>query len=551
MNPGIHAKLKRPYNLSRTGLVNLKRNSNYLKIPLLLLLLSLQTLFFASSLYAAPKSDRKGGWKGDLTKPIPGNNGIIKIVSSSSTSIQIAWSPATDSFSKLSYMIIVSNKDNISSTEEALTNGEVYASGLQSVQTYSIRGLVSGTSYWFNIIVKDRAGNSAAYSSVSAMTDEAPPQEPEPFCGDRNIDSELGEKCDDGNAIAGDGCDQNCQIEPQEPEPFCGDKNIDSELGEECDDGNAIAGDGCDQNCQIEPQEPESFCGDKNIDSELGEECDDGNTIAGDGCDQNCQLEPQEPEPFCGDKNIDSELGEECDDGNTIAGDGCDQNCRTEPQPPTCSGTDCERECTNSYSLGSKKILIVKVNDSRYRERFTWEKNGSEIDPQIASFFKSYDTYLQFASYGQVSIAGYDIYPEILTADGTGKSSMTLVRELLEELHTAHPNICSHADNQYNKDCKASYDICIFSWWSTGGVSGGPWLMIGTEGWNERAPAHELGHTFGMGHSNSIEVSNQKRYIYGNKFDIMGSGQYPWRDYGTFHKENVDWLADSQLINVN
>jgi cysteine-rich repeat protein len=36
-----------------------------------------------------------------------------------------------------------------------------------------------------------------------------------PGCGDGKYDSSLGtEKCDDGNNLNGDGCDQNCNIEP-------------------------------------------------------------------------------------------------------------------------------------------------------------------------------------------------------------------------------------------------------------------------------------------------------------------------------------------------
>jgi len=54
---------------------------------------------------------------------------------------------------------------------------------------------------------------------------------------------------------------------------------------EECDDGNTVAGDGCDATCLSES----SFCGDGTIDP--GEACDDANTVAGDGCSENCTVE--------------------------------------------------------------------------------------------------------------------------------------------------------------------------------------------------------------------------------------------------------------------
>jgi len=53
---------------------------------------------------------------------------------------------------------------------------------------------------------------------------------------------------------------------------------------EQCDDGNAINGDGCQNDCTITP-----LCGDGL--KSLGEGCDDGNTANGDGCSSTCQLE--------------------------------------------------------------------------------------------------------------------------------------------------------------------------------------------------------------------------------------------------------------------
>src|SRR5947208_2123707 len=57
-----------------------------------------------------------------------------------------------------------------------------------------------------------------------------------PACGNGRMDP--GEACDDGNAINGDGCDNNCTP------TGCG--NGVMTAGEGCDDGNAINGDGCD-----------------------------------------------------------------------------------------------------------------------------------------------------------------------------------------------------------------------------------------------------------------------------------------------------------------
>lgn len=82
-----------------------------------------------------------------------------------------------------------------------------------------------------------------------------------PGCGDGKYDSSLGtEECDDGNNVSGDGCDQNCLVEKdwvctkvENAQSVCtyincGNGVLDLDKGEECDDGNKIAGDGCN-NC--------------------------------------------------------------------------------------------------------------------------------------------------------------------------------------------------------------------------------------------------------------------------------------------------------------
>jgi cysteine-rich repeat protein len=84
-------------------------------------------------------------------------------------------------------------------------------------------------------------------------------------CGDGKVEGD--EQCDDGNLLRGDGCSPTCTVESGWSctrmvgalstctriagcPTTCGNGVIDN--GEQCDDGNLIAGDGCNPCCQIE-----------------------------------------------------------------------------------------------------------------------------------------------------------------------------------------------------------------------------------------------------------------------------------------------------------
>jgi fibro-slime domain-containing protein len=129
-------------------------------------------------------------------------------------------------------------------------------------------------------------------------------QAPVAICGDGVINGT--ELCDDGNAVAGDGCSPSCRLEPgfactrQMTMPnsvchptHCGDGV--KEGFEQCDDGNVVPYDGCSPSCTVEAKcngvgGCTGVCGDGLVIPP--EQCDDGNAIDGDGCSSTCQLEP-------------------------------------------------------------------------------------------------------------------------------------------------------------------------------------------------------------------------------------------------------------------
>ncbi len=206
-------------------------------------------------------------------------------------------------------------------------------------------------------------------------------------CGDGFFNPVAGvEECEDGNAIAGDGC-FNCLLES------CGNAEVD--LHEVCDDGNNISGDGCSSICQDEVcgngiLDPDEECDDSNVASndacssscliescgdgvtQTGESCDDGNANNGDSCDNFCRI------PVCGDGIIQG--NEECDDGNVITGDGCNSNCTVITIAENCidgidndldgssdlHDSDCKAVFVTSNAYSGNLLLEVTANPGTY-----------------------------------------------------------------------------------------------------------------------------------------------------------------------------------------
>ncbi|MBI4365325.1 MAG: DUF4215 domain-containing protein [Deltaproteobacteria bacterium] len=173
----------------------------------------------------------------------------------------------------------------------------------------------------------------------------------EAVCGDGVIHAALGEMCDDGNFIAGDGCSK-CVVESvMAAGPVCGNGTVEGTEG--CDDGNTVDEDGCLNSCVL------AVCGDGIVRKGV-EQCDDGNASNQDACTQGCKI------AFCSDGFVhtgseqcdDGDMidtnacfscvaatcgdgvvwagKEQCDDGNTAAGDGCSSTCQIEQAKAVC-----------------------------------------------------------------------------------------------------------------------------------------------------------------------------------------------------------------------
>ena len=106
--------------------------------------------------------------------PIVGGAGAVIETGATSNSIDLTWTKASDLASPqedLSYCVYYSELDitTIAQAEAASLAG----SCTNDIDSFSVSGLLPGTTYYFNIIVKDSLNNKALYSSWETSTASA------------------------------------------------------------------------------------------------------------------------------------------------------------------------------------------------------------------------------------------------------------------------------------------------------------------------------------------------------------------------------------------
>ena len=112
----------------------------------------------------------------DTLSPTVGNNGSITITHLKATSLTLNWTKSSDLgtlTNSLQYKVVQSTSDNISTGLEMETTG----SGRSTIQdwavdinTKDVTGLTVSTTYYFNVLVKDQAGNKTIYSRLVITT---------------------------------------------------------------------------------------------------------------------------------------------------------------------------------------------------------------------------------------------------------------------------------------------------------------------------------------------------------------------------------------------
>ena len=117
--------------------------------------------------------DDGGDTTADTTSPVPGGGGTITVVSEGQTIVSISWTEATDDVSmqgSLEYIVYFAESSGIISVEDAVNSGTQSGDWTAGVTSREVSGLTRGTAYWFNVFVRDDAGNTGAYTPVSGTT---------------------------------------------------------------------------------------------------------------------------------------------------------------------------------------------------------------------------------------------------------------------------------------------------------------------------------------------------------------------------------------------
>ncbi len=108
----------------------------------------------------------------DVTAPTVGDAGVIS-TNLATTSVKLTWTAATDegsAASDLQYLAYRSTAANLDTIADIETNGTALGSYVSDISTMTDTALTPNTTYHYNVIVKDEAGNKAVYSSTSATT---------------------------------------------------------------------------------------------------------------------------------------------------------------------------------------------------------------------------------------------------------------------------------------------------------------------------------------------------------------------------------------------
>lgn len=102
------------------------------------------------------------------------SNKTITSSNVSTTGVTLGWEKATDDVTlqgDLEYRVYQSSSNNMDTVSDIEVNGLALGTGFsKDLEVFNVTGLLPSTTYYFNVIVKDAAGNKSAYTMKSVTT---------------------------------------------------------------------------------------------------------------------------------------------------------------------------------------------------------------------------------------------------------------------------------------------------------------------------------------------------------------------------------------------
>lgn len=221
-------------------------------------------------------------------------------------------------------------------------------------------------------------------------------------------------------------------------------------------------------------------------------------------------------------------------------------------------GTPARAAGAPSYrSLGTKRVLVLRVDFTDVSGPSVSAADAQIVmDTQVRPFFEA-------ASYGQTTLVT-TVAPQVyrmsrtassyaltvfagfqLVSDAKAAAAATYPAGTYDRVIVAFPNIGpSRIPGSLFTDAAAA-------------IQGGDEAWI-NDGFSASIVAHELGHTYGLGHSNLWQVAdgnavsmNGRAVEYGDPFDVMGKGWDDGRaDFNLWEKYWLGWLPDTAVRTI-